>query len=171
MMEIHMRNRIVFTLLLAASPAAAHVTLTEASAKPGAIMIAHFRVGHGCSGSPTIGLRIAIPDGVTDVRPQPLPGWTVQTEGGNTHVKNVTWSGGLLAATQPGDFALAMTLPATAGLLYFPATQTCQTGAEQWSELPAADGHPLKHPAPVLTVSPISGPATPEMKMPPGMKM
>jgi uncharacterized protein YcnI len=161
-----MRNRIVMALLLAASPAAAHVTLTEASAKPGAAMIAHFRVGHGCNGSPTIALRIAIPDGVSDVRPQPLPGWTVQTD---ARGKSVTWSGGTLAATQPGEFALAMTLPATAGMLYFPATQTCLTGIEQWSELPAAV--PLKHPAPVLTVSPTSGPAAPEMKMPPGMKM
>ena len=147
-----MRNRLIPVLLLAASlPAAAHVTLTEPNAKPGTAIVAHFRVGHGCSGSPTIALKIEIPSGVSDVRPEPAPGWTLKTEQAGGHITSVRWSGGSLAANQPGEFTVAMTLPSASGVLAFPATQTCETGTEQWSELPAADGHRLKNPAPLLT--------------------
>lgn len=165
-----MRNRIALvTLLSAAAPAAAHVTLTEPNAKPGAAYIAQFRVGHGCSGSPTVALRVEIPEGVSNVRPQPAPGWTMQSENAGKRVKSVTWSGSSLAADQPGLFAIALTLPSTTGALLFPATQTCEKGVEQWSGLPAADGSPVKNPAPVLTVSPTPAKA-PDMTMP-GMKM
>jgi len=164
-----MRNRIALALLLIAAPAAAHVTLTEPSAKPGAAYVAHLRVGHGCSGSPTIALRVEIPAGVSEVRPQSAPGWTLHTETVGALTKSVTWSDGVLAANQPGVFAIAMTLPAVNGPLIFPATQTCENGVEQWSDLPAADGHALKNPAPILTVSPT--PAKPADAAMPGMKM
>lgn len=166
-----MRNRIaalVFSLA-GLAPAAAHVTLTEPGARPGADYVAHFRVGHGCSGSPTIALRVEIPPAVSNVRPRPAPGWTLQTEQAGARVTSVTWSGGTLPAGQPGEFAIAMTLPASSGRLAFPATQTCQKGAEQWSELPAADGRLLKNPAPLLTVSPT--PAKAPATAMPGMKM
>jgi len=166
-----MRNKAAPALFLLAglAPAAAHVTLTEPSAKPGTAYVAHFRVGHGCSGSPTIALSITIPEVVAGVKPQPVPGWTVQTEQAAGRVKSVTWSGGSLAADRPGEFAIAMTLPSTSGALAFPATQTCEKSVVQWSELPAADGHTLKNPAPILTVSPIPA-KTPEPAMA-GMKM
>ena len=106
---------------------------------------------------------------------KPAPGWTVQTEQAGGRVKSVSWSGGSLAADKPGEFAVAMTLRSVSGALAFPATQTCQNSVVQWSELPAADGHKLKNPAPILTVSPnpanTPDAATPAMKMPPGMKM
>ena len=164
-----MRNKIALALLLSAAPAAAHVSLVEPMAKPGAAIVAHFRVGHGCSGSPTIALRVEIPGAVSDAKPQPLPGWTLQTEKAGARTNSVTWSGCVLAADQPGVFAIAMTLPSTTGALVFPATQTCEKGVEQWSEAPAADGHALKNPAPVLTVSPTPA-KTPQPAMP-GMKM
>src|ERR1700744_5413528 len=120
-----MRNKLILALLLAASlPAAAHVPLTEPDAKPGAAYVAHFRVGHGCSGSPTIALRIEIPGGVSHVRPEPMPGWTLKTEQGGGRTTPGRWCGGSLAANQPGEFTVAMTLPSAAGVLAFPATQT-----------------------------------------------
>ena len=169
-----MRNKAALAAcLLAATPAAAHVTLTETSARPGAAYVAHFRVGHGCSGSPTTALRVDLPQTVSSVKPQEAPGWTLKTEQAAGRITSVTWRGGSLAADQPGEFAIAMTLPQTSAKLNFPATQTCEKGVEQWSELPAADGHPLKNPAPVLTVSPEPAKA-PDAAMPgmmPGMKM
>ena len=169
MSSSHFFAALPLVTLLIVAPATAHVTLTEPSAKPGAAYVAHFRVGHGCSGSPTISLRVELPASVADVKPQPAAGWTLQTEKAGPHTTSVTWSGSVLAADQPGVFAIAMTLPSTMGALVFPATQTCEKGVEQWSELPAADGHALKKPAPVLTLSPAPA-KTPELAMP-GMKM
>ena len=49
---------------LAATPASAHVTLDGKQAAVGAEYKAVFVVPHGCAGSPTIKLRVQIPEGV-----------------------------------------------------------------------------------------------------------
>ena len=110
-----MRNKIILAaaLFLAPLSAFAHVTLTENSAAPGAHYLAHFRVGHGCSGAPTTGLSIAIPDGVSGLKALDAPGWTVETAQAGGRVSAVTWKGGLLDAKTPGEFAVAMTLKPT----------------------------------------------------------
>jgi uncharacterized protein YcnI len=170
-----MRNRILLTASLSLMPLAAmaHVTLTENSAAPGAHYLAHFRIGHGCDGSPTTGLSIAIPDGVSGVAPEPAPGWTVETEQAGGKISAVTWKGGLLDAKTPGEFAVAMTLPSKAGPLVFAATQTCTSSGESWSEIPVP-GQKSTHPAPVLYVG-VAPPKTdgmaPGMVMPPGSHM
>ena len=58
-----LRNQFLFAglLSLASLPAFAHVTLSELRAAPGSDYVAHFRVGHGCGGSPTTALTIAFP--------------------------------------------------------------------------------------------------------------
>jgi uncharacterized protein YcnI len=167
-----MRNKIIPALLLASvAPGFAHVSLTETWAKPGAQYVAHFRVGHGCEGSPTTQLKVVIPDGVSGVAPQPVPGWTIEMAHSGARISAVTWKGGSLATSTPHEFAVTMTLPATAGTLAFPTTQTCEKGSESWSELPATDGHKLKNPVPLLTVSPTPpAKAMPDDSMP-GMKM
>lgn len=38
------------------------------------------RVSHGCSGQPTLRVRIAIPEGVVGVKPMPKAGWTLTTK-------------------------------------------------------------------------------------------
>lgn len=158
-----MRNRIALALsLLACGPAGAHVMLAEPSALPGSSYLAHFHVGHGCSGSPTIGLRIAIPDGVTQAVPQAKPGWaqSVSADG-----RSIAWTGGMLAADKPDSFDVRMTLPSQPRTLAFVATQTCESGTVTWSDLPAPGTKPA-HPAPLLTVTP--HPAMPGMaNMPP----
>ena len=150
-----MRNKMLFAALLALAPlpAFAHVTLTQSSAPPGADFTAHFRVGHGCDGSATIALTVAMPLGVSNVRPATQPGWTIATVRDGNRITAVTWKGGPLAADKPGEFAVAILLPASPGALIFPAMQTCEKGMENWSEPPAADGDHLNSPAPVLTVS------------------
>lgn len=155
-----MRSKAFLICLGAVVPccASAHVTLAEPSAPPGADYVARFRVGHGCDGSPTTALSIAVPASVSAIAPQPSPHWRlgVSHEGGIT---NVTWRGGSLPANQPGEFAIAMKLPLKNGPILFPATQTCAKGREVWSQAPAKDGHHLDHPAPVLTVgaTPVNG--------------
>jgi uncharacterized protein YcnI len=174
-----MRNEILFgALLLAPIPALAHVTLGVTEAKPGAHFTAEFRVGHGCDGSPTTMLTVAIPDGVGGIVPRPKPGWLAELSHDGGRISAVTWKGGVIAADKPDSFALDMVLPSRTGPLVFTANQTCQTGSESWSELPAADGHKLKRPAPVLTVTSTpappkaaSGTGMPGMTMPDGSHM
>ncbi|MFO1248411.1 MAG: DUF1775 domain-containing protein [Alphaproteobacteria bacterium] len=145
-------------LMVIMARASAHVSLTEPQALPSAHYTGHFRVGHGCNGSPTTALRIELPPGVTDAAPQPLDGWTVSVERDGAQTRAVSWKGGVLPADQRGVFTLAMTLPAKEGQLLFPARQTCQAGEEYWSEAPPQTGK-AKYPAPVLMVA-AAGPVT-----------
>jgi uncharacterized protein YcnI len=149
------------------SPAFAHVTIAEASAPANASTLVHLRVGHGCSGSPTVALKVEIPAAIASARPQAKPGWTIALDhapGNAARITAVTWKNGSLDADAFDDFGLLLKLPAATGPLSFPATQTCANGVEQWRNLDAA------HPAPVLNVAPASG-AAPMMDMMPGMDM
>ena len=72
---------------------------------------------HGCAGSPTVKLRVQIPEGVIGIKPMPKPGWTVETVKGkyaieydfhgsklSEGVKEVVWSGGKLADDNYDEF-------------------------------------------------------------------
>ena len=89
--------------------ARAHVTLERPEAAVGGGYKAIFRVPHGCSESPTVKVRVRIPEGVIGVKPMPKAGWQLETvkakydkpyqmyhstltEG----VREVTWTGKLL---------------------------------------------------------------------------
>jgi uncharacterized protein YcnI len=139
-------------LLAAAAPASAHVTLAQHTAKAGSHSVVTFRIGHGCADSPTTALRIEIPDNVTLANPQPKPGWTLTIDHAAQRVSAITWSGGSLPADEFDEFAVMMKLPADAGTLTFPATQTCAKGVEHWSE-PKGSSHPV----PTLTLTPGDG--------------
>jgi periplasmic copper chaperone A len=160
-----MRNKFLLSILFASLPltAMAHVTLTEPEAKPGTHYLAHFKVGHGCDGSPTTALSISIPEGVSAVEPQAKPGWKADLVYDAKRISAVNFSGGTIAANAPDEFAIAMTLPKTLGPLIFTANQTCEKGSENWSELPAADGHKLQNPAPILKLTDTPASATPAM--------
>ena len=58
-----------------AQPSQAHVTLEQREAAVGGPYKATFRVPHGCKTSPTLKLRVRIPDGVIGVKPMPKAGW------------------------------------------------------------------------------------------------
>ena len=89
--------------------AQAHVTLEMREAPADSYYKAAFNVGHGCHGSPTVRIRVRIPDSVVAVKPQPKAGWTLTItqgklataqsdgHGGTTHegVTEVSWSGGI----------------------------------------------------------------------------
>src|SRR5262245_44630821 len=55
--------------------ASAHVTLEVPEAALGASYKATLRVNHGCEGSPTVALRVRMPEGVIAVKPMPKAGW------------------------------------------------------------------------------------------------
>ncbi len=70
----------------------------------------------------------------------------------------MTWSDGKLPDEYFDEFVLSAFLTdalETGGTLYFPVTQTCETGSVTWNEI-AADGqdpHALKAPAPLLRLA------------------
>jgi len=157
-------------VLATAVPAAAHVVLDETSADAGSYFKATFRVPHGCEGSPTTVISIAIPEGVISVKPQPKPGWTVTTETApyaqtyeihgkpvSEGVVKVTWEGGPLADGMFDEFSFMTKLPddPEVMMLFFPVAQTCEKGATNWDEIamPGMDPHSLTRPAPMLHLS------------------
>jgi periplasmic copper chaperone A len=161
--------------MLAASPASAHITLENKQATIGEEYKAVFAVPHGCAGSPTIKIRVQIPEGVIAVKPVSKAGWNVETITGKyaasydyqgvtqtEGVKEVVWSGGKLASDKHDEFVVGAFL--TGGLkpnttLYFPVVQECEQGVSRWIEIPAegdahAYGHDSKSPAPGVRLMP-----------------
>jgi uncharacterized protein YcnI len=152
-------------LQFAAQRAPAHVALETETAQADAPFDAAFHVGHGCSGSPTVRLRVKIPAGVVAVEPQSKSGWSVSTEtasyrfgvvsGGQTFkdgIKEVIWSG-LLPAHKTTAFHIKAKLAADAEpgqKLFFMVVQECEKGVERWIDLDEED----EHPAPFLLIEP-----------------
>ena len=146
-----------------AAPAGAHVTLENREASPGSYYKAVFAVPHGCAGSPTVKIRVQIPEGVIGVKPMPKPGWTVETVRspypasyqlhGRTvseGVREVAWSG-RLSDDNYDEFVLSVFLTGTLkpeGTLYFPVVQECEQGVSRWIEIPQQGKHDGKSPAP-----------------------
>lgn len=158
---------------LAASPAAAHVYLEGKQAMVGASYRAVFAVPHGCSGSPTVKIRVQVPEGVVAVKPMPKAGWNVDVVEGqyastyNYHgnkltsgVKEVVWSGGKLPDHNYDEFVVSSFLtdslkPNTT--LFFPVVQECEKGVSRWIEIPAEGAgrsHEDKSPAPGVKLQP-----------------
>jgi periplasmic copper chaperone A len=157
-------------VLLAAQPARAHVTLDRNEAPAESFFNAMVNVPHGCEGSPTLKVRVRIPDGVIGVKPQPKPGWElvirkeklaqpiVESHGRTISevVAEVTWTGKLLDENFD-QFGIHMRLPDKPGeTLYFPTVQECETGVHRWIEIPAPGKSrgDYKEPAPFLRLTP-----------------
>ncbi|WP_043361999.1 YcnI family protein [Belnapia sp. F-4-1] len=133
---------------LAALPVAAHVTLDRAEAPADSYVRLAIRVPHGCAGAATTGIRLAVPEGLTSVRPAPKPGWALTilpgepAPGRGEHgaaastVKEIAWRGGPLPDDQFDEFLLMVRTPDRAGQsLWFPFIQECEGGAAtRWIE-------------------------------------
>ena len=164
---------LILVAAFVASPAAAHITLETKQAAVGSYYKAVFAVPHGCKGSPTVKIRVQIPEGVIGVKPMPKAGWSVDVVEGkyineydyhgnklSTGVKEVAWSGGKLLDKHYDEFVMRTVLtdrlkPDTT--LYFPVVQECETGVSRWIEIPAegaGHSHEGKSPAPGLKLLP-----------------
>ena len=160
----------VAAILLASSPAFAHVELQTNKAPAASSYKAVLMVPHGCAGSPTVGLKVQIPDGVIGTKPMAKPGWRVavktaklaqpvdiEGEKITEAVKEIDWSGGNLPDGLYDEFAFVANLPDKPGTtIYFPAVQICAKGETRWIEIPAQgqSSDDLKAPAPSLTLGP-----------------
>ena len=145
---------------LLASQAVAHVTLDQASMPADSYLRVAVRVPHGCDGAATTGIRVQIPEGLRNVKPMPLAGWTlsvVTAEGASAQgghgesatVREVKWEGGSLPDAFDQEFILRLQTPREAGkTVYFPVVQECEGGkVTRWFERPGQPGEPLRAPA------------------------
>jgi uncharacterized protein YcnI len=151
--------------LAATGIAMAHVTLEQREAPANSTYKGVLRVGHGCEGgSPTVSIRVQIPEGVIAVKPMPKQGWKIDTvvadyakpvkyfdETLTKGVKEISWSGGKLADEHYDEFVFRARLPdgAAGTMLWFPVVQQCEKGVHRWIEIPAAGKTPddYKEPA------------------------
>lgn len=145
--------------LLGTTSALAHITLENQLAPAGSTYKAVFRVPHGCKGKPTTTIRVQIPDGVTNVKPQPKAGWTLDKVKDGNSVKEIIWSNGNLLDDEYDEFIVLAYLPGDLkpdSMLYFPVIQECADGvAERWIEIPEAkSAADYKNPAPSMKVLP-----------------
>jgi len=153
-------------------PASAHVTLERQKAPVGGPYKAVLRVPHGCGASPTLKLRVRIPDGVIAVKPMPKPGWQIDTVKArydksykmfhdttvSEGVKEVSFTG-RLTDDNYDEFVLPVYLTddlKAGSRLYFPVVQECESGIHRWIEVPepGKDAHDFKEPAPSLMLLP-----------------
>jgi periplasmic copper chaperone A len=155
---------------LAAGDAAAHVTANPNQAPADSWFRTALRVSHGCEGTPTIAVRVKMPDGVLSVRPQMKPGWEIEItqrkldppiagphgEEVSEVVDEVAWRGGSLPDAYFDEFGLSMRLPAEAATLYFLTVQECEEGVHRWIEIPSGGQGwgDLEEPAPFVTIDP-----------------
>jgi len=159
------------TFLTTIAPASAHVTANPNEATAGAYFQTAFTIAHGCSGAPTVAVRIKIPDGVTSAKPQMKPGWEVTIairklakpidagHGRTTAetVDEVAWRGGPLPDNQYDTFGLLVKLPDAPGqTLYFPVVQECSEGAHRWITIPVPGQkwNDVREPAPFIRLKP-----------------
>lgn len=158
-------------LSVSATMALAHVTLEAPSASVGSTYKAVMRVGHGCGGSPTLKIRVQIPEGVVAVEPMPKPGWKMDTIEGpykrpyddngtpvTQGVREIVWTG-KLPDRHHDEFVFQAYLtdslkPDT--ILYFPVVQECEKGVERWIEIPTEgrNADDYKSPAPGVKLRP-----------------
>jgi len=134
------------------SPALAHVELKVCQTVTPGPYTATFTVEHGCSGSPTLLVRVQIPDGVIVLKPADKAGWAVTSLNGkfkgahnyngskvSEGVTEVDWAG-FLADKTPDTFSFDVYITDTLKpntTLYFPIVQECQVGTNRWIQIPA----------------------------------
>ena len=122
-------------LVLAAAPVNA-VKIPERGYVPAGITsVVHVRVDSGCGSEPTDRLEVSIPEGLSQVVPEAIPGWVVEIEttpsktadsADSERVSLIRWSGGSLPDGQYMDFGFRALFPDEPDtVLTFPVVQGC----------------------------------------------
>lgn len=162
--------------LVAAAPAAAHVTIDPAQAPADGYATLQVQVPHGCDGSATRAVRVQIPESVPSVTPQVHPGWEITTKEGpkdpvelhgetvERGISEVVWTATDAEPLPDGRldlFGMSVKLPAgeAGDPVYFPAVQECVKGESAWIQIPQPGESPddLESPAPAVTLTAASG--------------
>lgn len=170
-------------LLLVAAPAGGHVSPDKDEVPNEAYEDVTLSVGHGCAeeedeeapASPTTAVEVNIPDGLTNVKPEPKAGWSVEIveeeldeplEGpyGEPITEQVTQ---LIWTADEGNelpdeyrdtftFGFRTTFTEPGDYLFFKVIQPCEEGEHRWIEEyveGVTEGEEPEEPAPVLLVT------------------
>jgi uncharacterized protein YcnI len=178
-----------FLVVVIASPAWAHVTISPSTATKGSDAVLAFTVPNEQATATTTKLAVQFPHDhpIADALAEPVAGWSadvkmfhtetaIKTDTGsvNDAVDTVTWtaSGAGIPVGDFQQFKVSVGLPDAASLT-FPAIQTytCLPGQTckpadltvRWIQLAVPNGPEPDHPAPVLTLTaaPDTGSSTP----------
>ncbi|MGP3980666.1 YcnI family copper-binding membrane protein [Streptomyces sp. KR80] len=158
------------TVLLAAVPAFAHVTVQPGEAEKGGYSTIAFKVPNERDTASTVKLEVNLPTDhpLASVMPQPVPGWDVKVtkskldkplemhgEKIDEAVTKVTWTGGTIEPGTFQQFPLSVgPLPQDADQLVFKALQTYDNDeVVRWIEEPKEGGEEPESPAPVLALT------------------
>ena len=159
-------------LTLWASTAFGHIVLETKAAQVGTDYQAAFMVEHGCAGSPTNTVDVQIPAGFEGALPVAKPGWSVAVgrsklvkpyvsngKSISEDVTRITWTAtGKEFALPEGKrekFEMTGKLAAAPGPLWFKVLQGCETGSNNWVQIPSmgTSTSGLKNPAAFLNVA------------------
>lgn len=162
----------VALLLAGTGLASAHVTVKTDNTAAGAYTVLTFGVPHGCDGSPTTRIDIAVPDEIQTVKPGMNYGWDVEIKTDDAATPDADAEHGetaapiseiIYTAKEPlpdefyDQFLVQVKLPedAEGETIYFPVVQTCEDGETAWVQIPedGQSGGDLEHPAPSVTVT------------------
>ena len=166
--------------LASTQPLWAHAFMINKDVPAGAWEMVEIAIPHGCKGSPTNTVKIKMPSGVFNARPEVKPGWTLEVK---TKVlpepitiqdvvlseiaDEIVWSGGSLPDTHLERFSFLAKMPTTPGeRLYFKIVQLCDEGEHRWVEIPE-EGRPwssYKEPAPYIDLGEATRPGPPNPK-------
>ena len=137
------------TLVAIAGPAAAHTEAEAEAATAGRTRITLTVEAECADGAePTNALRVQLPQGATDVKPENQSGWSSQVT-----ATEITWSAANPTIDQD-TFVVEMVLAQPVGeTVYLPAIQGCPDGEEiAWIQIPTTPGETLANPAPSIEV-------------------
>jgi uncharacterized protein YcnI len=162
-------------VVLAATPAFAHVSVQPGQAEQGSYSTIAFKVPNEKDDASTVKLEVTLPADhpLASVMAQPVPGWDVKLtksklakpvevhgEKISEAVTKVTWSGGKIEPGTFQQFPLSVgELPEDADQLVFKALQTYDDKeVVRWIEVPKDGAPEPENPAPVLKlVKPAEG--------------
>jgi uncharacterized protein len=157
---------VAFVAAVLPATAQAHVSLHPNTLPTGSGPTVDVRVPNETSDARTVDVDVKLPPGITELEPQPVPGWTakvahqklakpIKTDDGTVteEASEVTWTAAKGKGTPPEEFQsfpVLMNVPGKAGqVLSFKTVQTYSNGdVVRWIE--GTDG---EHPAPTVNVT------------------
>lgn len=165
------------SVLLFAGPALAHITVTPGSVPAGSAAVLTLNVPNEEAHADTVKVDVQIPTAhpIAQLLVEPVPGWTVAvrtitlakpvtTDDGtfSQAVSEVIWSGGRILPGQFQSFTIsADPVPTGISQLVLKAIQTYSNGdVVRWIDLPQPGQPAPDHPAPAVTLTTATAPAT-----------
>lgn len=138
-----------------AAPVSAHNALDLKEAYAGYSTPMVLSVNHGCHASPVVGLRIKVPDGITDAKAAFDPSWTIEYKMRklekpimahgrpvNEVVDEIVWKDPVKIVPANGwyPFNFRMTMPETPNkVLHVKAITVCTEGTDAYVDMPKVE--------------------------------